>query len=202
MIYAVTYIEVQPSSVPEGIAILNLYREGTAAETGNARVVVLQEASRRNRFVAIEIWKDQAAFEGHDAAGQTAQFRSKLQTIHNAPYDQRLHGAFAIGPESSHGPQNFFTVTHVDVPPPRREETEVLLARLAQQARKDNGNLRFDIFQQNAPRTNHFTVAAIWTNEAAFISHQTAGHTRQFREGLGPMLGAPYDERLFALLFG
>jgi quinol monooxygenase YgiN len=83
------------------------------------------------------------------------------------------------------------------VPPPRREETELLLRELARQTRHAAGNLQFDVFQQNPPRTNHFTVAAAWTDEAAFVSYQTAESTRQFREKLGPMLGAPYDERLF-----
>jgi quinol monooxygenase YgiN len=57
--------------------------------------------------------------------------------------------------------------------------------------------VRYDVFQQNAPRTNHFTVFAVWNGETGFLSHQTQPHTRQFREALGPMLGAPYDERLY-----
>jgi quinol monooxygenase YgiN len=68
---------------------------------------------------------------------------------------------------------------------------------LAEQSRTDAGVIRYDIFQQNAPRTNHFTVFAVWTDEKAFASHELQPHTRQFREALGPMLGAPYDERFY-----
>ena len=100
-------------------------------------------------------------------------------------------------PKSAAGAGAFCTVTHVDVPPPRREETEVLLKALAEQSRHDDGNLRFDVFQQLAPRTNHFTVFALWNDEKAFAAHESRPATRQFREALGPMLGAPYDERLF-----
>jgi quinol monooxygenase YgiN len=109
-----------------------------------------------------------------------------------------LHLGFAVGTQA--GPRGLgalHVVTHVDVPPARREETEVLLKGLADQSRQDVGNLRFDVFQQVTPRTNHFTVLAVWENDAAFVSHEAQHHTRQFREALGPMLGAPYDERLY-----
>ena len=90
-------------------------------------------------------------------------------------------------------------VTHVDVPPPRKDETESLLKRLAEESRKDEGNVRYEVFQQTASR-NHFTVFAVWKNRKAFDSHEMKAHTRQFREALGPLLGAPYDERLFTPL--
>ena len=88
-------------------------------------------------------------------------------------------------------------VTHVDVPPPRREETEALLRALVEPSRQEDGNVRYDVFQQLTPRTNHFTVFAIWSDVHAFGSHEAKPHTRAFREALGPMLGAPYDERLY-----
>jgi quinol monooxygenase YgiN len=198
MIYVVSYFEVQPSSASGGLTLLRQYRQAATAKTGNSRTVLLQESSRRNRFVVIEIWTDQPAFEAHEASPDTGQVRSALKTIYNAPYDQRLHTAFAVGPEASNKTDGIFAVTHVDVPPPRREETEVLLRELVQQSRNKPGNLQFDVFQQNPPRTNHFTVSAAWADEAAFVSFQTAEQTRQFRERLGPMLGAPYDERLFS----
>jgi len=75
-----------------------------------------------------------------------------------------------------------------------------LLKSLAEQSRKENGNVVYDVFQQKAPRTNHFTVFATWNNDEAFASHEMQPHTRQFREALAPMLGAPYDERLYSRL--
>src|SRR6266850_2060672 len=93
-----------------------------------------------------------------------------------------------------------YVVTHVDVPPQGREETEVLLKRLAEESRKDDGNVRYDVFQQTAPRTNHFTVLGTWRDRSACDAHETKAHTKQFRESLAPMLGAPYDERLYSPL--
>ena len=90
-------------------------------------------------------------------------------------------------------------VTHVDVPPQRKDETEVLLKGLAEKSPKDEGNLRYEVFQQTASR-NHFTIFAVWKDRKAFDAHEMQAHTRQFREALGPMLGAPYDERLYEAL--
>jgi quinol monooxygenase YgiN len=158
---------------------------------------MLQEASRPNRFVIIEAWQDDSSFQVHESAEYTAQFRSRLRIIHNSPYDQRVHHSFAVGPERGARVGMLSVVTHVDVPPPRKDEAEALLKSLAEQSRKDEGNARYDVFQQNAPRANHFTVFAAWNDENAFASNQMTPHTRQFRVLLGPLLGAPYDERLY-----
>jgi quinol monooxygenase YgiN len=198
MTYVVTYVEVQPGSITEAVALLAQYRDATRAEQGNSGIDVLQETCRSNRFVIVEVWRDETFFQIHERAPHTAEFRSRLKAVHQSPYDQRVHHDFAVGPEALRAAADALcVVTHVDVPPPRRDETEVLLKRLAEQSRRDDGNLRYDVFQQIAPRTNHFTVFAAWDGEDAFASHARKPDTRQFREALGPMLGAPYDERLY-----
>jgi quinol monooxygenase YgiN len=190
--YIATYIEVQPNQVTPAVALLREYRER------NTTIEPLQEVYRRNRFVVIEEWEDDSSFQAHDTAPQTAQFRSKLRDIHKSPYDQRVHHDFAIGPSRADTPpSSLFVVTHVDVPPPRREDAEALLRSVSQEIRNHEGNLRFDIFQQNAPRTNHFTTLSQWSSGDAFASHEANPQTRKFRELLGPMLGALYDERMY-----
>ena len=198
MTYVATYIDVQPGTINQAIALIKQYGDASSAEGGNSGIDMLQETSRQNRFVIIEAWKDESSFQVHESATHTAHFRSRLRAIHNSPYDQRVHHAFAVGLEpGAAGSGTLSVVTHVDVPPPRKDETEVLLKSLAEQSRKDEGNVWYDVFQQNAPRTNHFTVFAVWNDERAYNSHEMQPHTRQFREALGPMLGAPYDERLY-----
>jgi quinol monooxygenase YgiN len=200
MLHTVTYVDIEPNSASHAISLLKRYQQTTSREAGNSTVLLLQESSRRNRFVIVETWSDEQPFESHESAPQTAEFRSELRKIHNSPYDQRVHHTFAIGPERQDDAGVLYIVTHVDVPPPRKDETEVLLTVQSAQSRTDTGNIRFDVFQQNAPRTNHFSVVATWKDEAAFLAHQAASHTRKFREELGPKLGAPYDERLFTRL--
>jgi quinol monooxygenase YgiN len=199
-IYVATYLDVQLPSVNQGLALIKQYRDATAAEKGNAGTDVVQEIGRPNHFVVIELWKDQQSFDAHENAAHTTGFRSKLKAIHSSPYDQRVHQGLAIDtrewPKSARGTVS--VVTHVDVPPQRKDETEVLLKRAADDSRKDDGNLRYDVFQQTAPRTNHFTVVEVWKDRSAFDAHELKPHNRQYRETLGPMLGAPYDERLYS----
>src|SRR5438309_11231135 len=196
--YVATYIDVQVNSTNEGMALIKQYRDATRAEKGNSGTDFVQETGRPSRFVIVEFWKDQASFEAHEKAAHTAQFRSKLKAIHNSPYDQRVHQGLAVDSRPwPAAPGTVSVVTHVDVPPPRKDETEVWLKRVAEESRKDEGNLRYDVFQQTAPRTNHFTILAVWKDRSAFDAHETKPHTRQIREALAPMLGAPYDDRLY-----
>src|SRR5262249_4207858 len=147
MLYVATYIDLQLNSTNQGIALMKRYREAVHSEKGNSSIDIVQEIGRPNRFVIVEIWKDDASFEAHEKAPQTAQFRNALKAIHNSPYDQRVHRGLAIDPRAwaSLGPNTVSVVTHVDVPPPRAAETEVLLKRSAEDSRKDEGSVRYDI---------------------------------------------------------
>jgi quinol monooxygenase YgiN len=41
-----------------------------------------------------------------------------------------------------------------------------------------------------------------WADQKAYDAHNSAPHTRQFRDLLQPMLGSPFDERLHTELPG
>jgi quinol monooxygenase YgiN len=88
-------------------------------------------------------------------------------------------------------------VTHVDVPGGQREAAEKLLHPLAEAMRRVPGHLRYEVYQQDEPHTNHFTVVAGWKDRAAFEVWDDSAPWRQFMEALAPLLGAPYDERLY-----
>jgi quinol monooxygenase YgiN len=201
-LYVATYIDIKRDALVEGIALLVLYRESRTT-AGGPNIDVLRETSRPNRFAIIEACKDQSAFDDRERAEQTLQFRARLRAIHSSPYDQRVHSGFAIGSSTGQTTrESLCVVTHVDVPPPRKDETEVLLKRLADQSRNDEGNIRYDVFQQIPPRTNHFTMFAAWKDADAFELHETKPHRKEVREALWPLLGAPYDERLYKPLRG
>jgi quinol monooxygenase YgiN len=74
-------------------------------------------------------------------------------------------------------------------------ETNKLLLQMAEESRKDAGNLRYEVIVQDG-RPNHYVVLSQWRNRAAFEAHSSAPHTTQFREKLQSHLGSPYDERL------
>ena len=49
--------------------------------------------SRPNHFTLVEIWRDQAALEGHEVAAHARVFRDLLLPMSGSLYDQRLYRA-------------------------------------------------------------------------------------------------------------
>jgi quinol monooxygenase YgiN len=197
IVYGATYVEVAPGATSQGIELLKALAAASRKEDGNLRFQVVQERQRPNRFVVIEAWKDQAAFDGHRKGKPYAEFNEKLASIRNAPPDERVHNALAAAatmPGSTHGA--IWVITHVDVPPPSKDACIAELKTLTDASRKDSGSLMFEVVQQTN-RPNHFTVVEIWKDAKAFDAHGTADHTRRFRANLGPMLGAPYEDRVY-----
>lgn len=199
-IYVVTYVDIMPPSRDDGIALLRQYREASRRDAGNVRLEVLQQYGRPHHFVILETWQDQQSFETHTQDVHVAQFREKLQAVRNSPNDERVHTGFSIGTvQDAPGGSALYVVTHVDVIPPRKDDGAVLLKQLSDDSRTDEGNVRYEVWQQTS-RPNHFTVVELWQNPHAFEAHSMATLTRQFREQLQPMSGSLYDERLYQVL--
>ena len=196
-IHVATYVEVVTASEKDGIKLLKQYRDASRKESGNLRTEIAQEIGRANRFVMLEIWKDPAAFEAHGKSAGTGAFRDKLKAIQNAPYDERVHNSLNVGPnEAVSAKRAVFVASHVDVPPPRKDELIAVLNPLADASRRGNGNVRFEVVQQTN-RPNHFTVIEAWKDHKAYDARGSADPQRAFRDKLGPMLGALYDERIY-----
>ena len=66
----------------------------------------------------------------------------------------------------------------------------------AEAARKDDGNLRYDVLQWDG-HANHFTLVEVWRDRKAFDASVTTPQNKQFRDKLTPLEGALYDERLY-----
>ena len=199
-LFVATYFEVGASSAKDGAALLTQYRDAARKEAGNMRADVASEIGRPNRFVVLEVWKDQAAFEAHGKSASTSAFRDKLKTIHGAPHDERVHNTLNVGPNDAAGSKGaIIVVSHVDVPPPRKDECIAALNPLADGSRKGGGSQRFEVVQQTS-RPNHFTVVEAWKDKKAYDASRSADAQRAFRDKLGPMLGALYDERLYQTL--
>jgi len=199
-IHVATYVEVAAASVKVGAELLTQYRDASRKESGNMRAEVAREIGRPNRFVVLETWKDQAAFDAHGKSASTTAFRDKLKTVHGGPYDERVHNTLNVGAgEATGGKGAIIVVSHVDVPPPRKDECIAALNPLADASRKGGGNQRFEVVQQTS-RPNHFTVVEAWKDKKAYDASRAADAQRQFRDKLGPMLGALYDERLYQAL--
>src|SRR6185295_7288389 len=101
--------------------------------------------------------------------------------------------------------KSVYVVTHVDIiggqGPAGGNLAQAIkwLQEFAVDSRKDPGNIRFELLQQDS-RLNHFTIIEVWQTREAFDAHSAAAHTRTFRERVQPMLGSPFDERLHGLV--
>ena len=199
-LFIATYFEVGASSAKDGAALLTQYRDAARKEAGNMRAEVASEIGRPNRFVVLETWKDQAAFEAHGKSAGTTAFRDKFKAIQAGPYDERVHNSLNVAANDPlSGKRTIVVASHVDVPPPRKDECIAALNPLADASRKAGGNQRFEV-QQQTSRPNHFTVVEVWKDKKAYDGSRSADAQRQFRDKLGPMLGALYDERLYRVV--
>ena len=196
--YVVTYLEVLPSAKGEVAGLLKQVAAASRKEAGNQRYDILQRTGRDNQFAILEAWADLKAAEAHAGGAALKQFKDKLKPLQLSFYDERPSNGIAVAPApTSVGKGSVYAITHVDVAPPSKDDCIAMLKKLADDTRKEPNAERFEAWQQNN-RGNHFTVTEIWKDRAAHEAHIVAASTREFREKLGPISGALYDERLYA----
>jgi quinol monooxygenase YgiN len=196
-VYVVTYLEVRPTARAEATTLLKELREQSRKQDGNLATEVLVSSLRPGQFVVLTTWKDQKALDAHMAASAIKDLRGKVHELRNSPADDRIHNSLTVAKaDAAAARRPIYVVTHVDVPPPRKDDCIALLRTLADASRKEAGNLRYDVVQQTS-RPNHFTVVEVWRNRKAFDEHAAASAARAFRDQLTPMSGALYDERLY-----
>jgi quinol monooxygenase YgiN len=204
----VTYLDVGAGAVPQGVELIKKYRDQTRRETANLEFTILQETSRPNRFVIMEGWRDQAAFEAHDKGAAKAEFEGALKPIRNSPPDRKMLQPFANAaarPAPAGGA--LFMVEHVDFlggDPAIAATAAPLVKALADASQKEAGAVRYEIYRMPPPRINHYEVVAAWTDAKAFDVHETAAYTREFRaataQGGRAWRANLYDQRLYKAL--
>jgi quinol monooxygenase YgiN len=206
-VFAVTYLDVGAGAVPQGVELIKKYRDQTRRENANLEFTILQETSRPNRFVIMEGWRDQAAFEAHDKGAAKAEFEGALKPIRNSPPDRKMLQPFANAPAQRIEPGALYMVEHVDFmggDPAIAAAAVPLEKALADASQKEAGALRYEIYRMPPPRINHYEVVAAWTDAKAFDAHETAAHTREFRaataQGGRAWRANLYDQRLYKAL--
>ncbi len=85
-----TYLDVGAGAVPQGLELIKKYRDQSRREGANLEFTVLPETSRPNRFVIIEGWRNQTAFEAHDKRAAKSEFEGALKQIQNSPPDRKM----------------------------------------------------------------------------------------------------------------
>jgi quinol monooxygenase YgiN len=207
-VFAVTYLDVSPSALGQGVDLLKKFRDSSKREAANLELTVLQETSRPNRFVIVEGWKDQAAFEAHDKGTVKAEFQDALKPIRNSPPDRHMLQPFAnAAARAAPVSGALYMVEHIDFlggDPTVATNAQPLIKALAESTQKEAGAVRYEIYRQPPPRINHYEVVSAWTDAKAFDAHETAAHTLQFRAatvmgGKVPRANL-YDQRLYKVL--
>src|SRR5215813_15087189 len=206
-VFAVTYLDVGAAALPQGVELIKKYRDQSRREGANLEFTILQEASRHNRFVIMEGWRDQAAFDAHDKGAAKAEFESALKPIRNSPPDRKMLQSFANTPARRVEPGALYMVEHVDFlggDPAIAAAAVPLEKALAEASQRETGALRYDIYRMPPPRVNHYAVVAAWTDAKAFDAHETAAHTLEFRaataQGGRAWRANLYDQRLYEAL--
>ena len=193
-VYMVSYGEVMPNARATALAALKQFRDASRKADGSVRVELFEQAGRPGHFCFIEVWRDQAAYDAR-AAAVKKPLVDALQPLRVSDVDTRPYKTLAVGPApAAPSSRVTFVISHVDVTP--GQIVPMLLTRLAEESRKDTGNLRFDVVQHTM-RANHFTVVETWQNDQALEAHIAAVHTKKYRDELAPALGSPLDERVY-----
>jgi quinol monooxygenase YgiN len=196
-IHIVTYVETNPAWMKDAEGALRNYRDATFKEQGAINIAIYQETTRSNRFVVNEAWKDFAAYDTH---AKSSKLADALKAGHLAPPDSRAHTEWSVTELRGPSPDAVALFTHIDVSPPQLAGLQEILKPYIEKTRADKGMLRFDLLQGVLPRKNHQTLAESWASEADFSAHQVSAHAIEFRDRLGPLLGALYDQRIYKLL--
>ena len=193
-LYVVSYLEATAASQGQVAKMLQELAAASRKE-GAVRFEALQRVPESNQFLLLEIWKDQRAFDMHNGAAHTKSFREQVTPLLIAPIDERLCVATMVAPlRASRG--TVYVVTHIDVPGTSRDAALGLMDPFIDQTRSEPGNVRFDLVHQSN-RTNHFTAIEAWADQKSADVHELARHTRTFRGGITPLLGALYDQRRY-----
>ena len=193
---AVGYVDVRPSATDEAIAAFRRYRDAVAQEAGFVGFDLVEQIGRRGHFVAIDVWRDQVAYDAHQAEASLARLQEALQPLRTSGYDRRPYRALSVGSSRPSGSEAIYVVTHVDIGGGAKVDAAGMLRALAAASRAEPGCLRFDV-TQHAMRANHFTIVEAWENERALEGHAAAPHTRKFRDDVQPATGSPLDERIY-----
>jgi len=200
-IYGVTALDVAPDAVAKGVAVLKQYRDAARKQAGNLGVDLLQEAGWPNRFAIYETWKDQAAYDANEKAAHTAELRDQLKPMAGAPDDRRDYHVVSVAPALPATLSGAVAMQlHLDVFPPGLAPALAAVKQVAAAARKGEGNLRYDVVQSVKAPLSHMTLYAAWQSRKAFDDYEKSAYGRHFRDAIGPLLGSPYDDRLYALI--
>ena len=197
--FVVVYVECKPADAKAGGQVLEDLASLAEDSSGVIRFDVLQQPDRPNFFALSEIWTNAQTFADFQNSSATQAILTQLTPLLEAPLDQRPGNLLTgtVNPRSRHAQaRQVFVITHVDVDPQFVGQAQPLLDTFVNDSLNDPEVQTFAQLSQT-PTTNHFQLIETFANLKAFEAHVSAQHTVDFRTNIDPLLGAPYDERLY-----
>src|SRR5262245_491545 len=132
------YVQAHSKKADAGGAALPRYRSGLERQPGCLGVELFAQTDRPGHFAVVEAWRDQAAFDGRDAAAKR-ELMQALTPIRVSDYDERPYKSLTLAPaKSGADARNAFVVSHVDVAP--NTQAPMLLQQLAEASRQEARN--------------------------------------------------------------
>jgi quinol monooxygenase YgiN len=194
--YVVIYVELKPAGTKAGDRLLDDLAAQALASAGVIRFDVLQQVDRSNFFTLFEIWSSAQTFAAFQSSSATQAILTQLTPLLGAPLDERDGNLLAGTVDPRDAKSRIFVITHVDIDPQFVDQARPLLDTFVSDSASDPGVQTFALLSQT-PTTNHFQLIEAFTKQKAFDAHVSAQHTLDFRNGIQPFIGAPYDERLY-----
>ncbi len=181
----------------------NVLRQKAEAvgEHPSQQAIVLQEIARPERFAALERQAlGVSSADGRDSGALSMGIAEDLI----APPDQRFTREFDDTSTSTRprvdASANLYVITNLDIAASNLTQAELALHNLATAVRQINGNRGVEMLRQ-ANHANHFNLVSAWTGEAPFHAFAASVGARHFRQTIAPLLGSPYDERLYSRVY-
>ena len=194
--YVVIYVEFKPADTKAGGRLLDDLAAQALASAGVIRFDVLQQVDRSNFFALFEIWSSAQTFAAFQSSSATQAILTQLTPLLGAPLDERDGNLLAGTVNPRDAKSRIFVITHVDIDPQFVDQARPLLDTFVSDSASDPGVQTFALLSQT-PTTNHFQLVEAFAKQKAFDAHVSAQHTLDFRNGIQPFIGAPYDERLY-----
>src|ERR1700728_1001843 len=96
----VTYTEVAPAKASEGRKLILGYAAEARKAKGALEITALQRISDPAHFALVERWQSQADKQTFAATDPVTKFRTALDPLRSAAYDERTHADQGVGPST------------------------------------------------------------------------------------------------------
>ena len=200
-IHVTSFFEVNPGGVNQAVTTLKQYRDAARREPGATSVLLFQEEGAPFRLASLSVWRDYAAYEAHMKAASTTALNQALKAVEYGPADVRPHAVHFGTPDGkAAGAGSVTIISHLDVPPMGLPQLLALITPFSEAVKKQPGMVTYQLLRQTAGARNHFRSYEVWASEKDWEAHNLAKHSLDYRNGMAPLLGTPYDQRQYIVV--